>query len=49
MFGKLLKKLLGRKAGTIADAVVDNALDKATGGISTIAEDAVKKAKSRRR
>lgn len=48
MFGKLLKKVLGRKAGTIADVIVDQALDKATHGVSTAAEKAVSDRKRRR-
>jgi hypothetical protein len=52
MFGKLLKKVLGRGAGTIADTIIDGAADKLTGGLSTVAEDAVaqvKEAKRRKR
>ena len=42
MFGKLLKKLLGRKAGSIADTIVDGALDVATKGASSRIEQAFK-------
>lgn len=45
MFGKLLKRLLGKKVGTIADVLVDGALDKATHGLSSEAEKLVKKAR----
>lgn len=45
MFGKLLKKLLGRKAGTVADVIVDAALNKATDGLAGEAERVVKKAR----
>jgi hypothetical protein len=48
-FGKLFKKLLGRGAGTVVDTIVDGALDKATGGLSTVAEDAVADIKAKKR
>jgi hypothetical protein len=49
MFGKLLKKVLGKRLGTVADTIVDGAADKATGGLSTIAEETVKKVKTRKK
>jgi hypothetical protein len=49
MFGRLFKKLLGKGAGAIADSIVDGALDKATGGISSVAEQAVKDVKAKRK
>ena len=45
MFGKILKKLLGKPAGTIADNLVDAALNKATHGVSGKAEQVIKAAK----
>lgn len=49
MLGKHLKRLFGKKLGTIADTIIDEAADKATHGLSTAAEKAVtarKRAKS---
>jgi hypothetical protein len=48
MFGGIFKKLIGKKAGAVADVIVDGVLDKATGGISTAIEDAVKDVKVKR-
>jgi hypothetical protein len=48
MFGNIFKKLIGKGAGTVADTIVDGVLDKATGGISTALEDAVKTVKVKR-
>lgn len=45
MFGKILKKLLGKPVGTIADTIIDEKLDRATGGLSSKAEELVKKRK----
>lgn len=47
MFGRLLKKYLGKGVGTVADKIIDDQLDKATGGLSTKAEKAVKKIRRR--
>lgn len=45
MIGKLLKRVLGKKTGTVADLIVDEALNKATHGVSGAVEKAVKKQK----
>lgn len=47
MFRKLFSKVLGKTGGAIADAVVTEALDKATGGAASKVEDAVESFKDR--
>lgn len=49
VFGKILKKHLGKTIGGVADQIVDGALDKATGGISSTVEGAVKEIKAKKR
>ena len=43
MFKKLLRKVIGRKAAIIADAVLETAADAATGGKASEIERADKK------
>ncbi len=49
MFKKLLSKLIGRKAAVVADAVLTDVADGATGGAASQIEDVVQKRKRTRR
>ena len=48
MFRKLFSKVLGRTGGALADAVVTEALDKATNGAASDVERAVEKIRKRK-
>jgi hypothetical protein len=43
MFKKLLRKVMGRKAAIVADAVLETAADAVTGGKASELEQALKK------
>ncbi len=49
MFKKLLGKLIGRKAAVVADAVLTDVADGATGGAASQIEDVVRKSKRAQR
>jgi len=48
MFKRLFSKLLGKDAGAVADFLATEALDKATGGVSTVVEKEVERRKRKR-